>query len=174
MLECVLVEPRSDNAELACVVGCTVANVLLAGDVVEVDPFSVLGGNDSLCAEDHTEATRHHFIKTILDEFSGIFFSSLDSPACENVVCVMVTVMIVIVVVMMLVAITIGIIALVVVIVLMMLVTITIGIVALVVVIVVMVVLVAIAIGIIALVVVVMVMMRVVLLFELFKIVFNS
>ena len=69
MLECVLVESRSDNAELACEVGCTVANVLLTRNVVEMDPFSVLGGNDSLCAENHAEATRHHFVKTILDEF---------------------------------------------------------------------------------------------------------
>ncbi len=176
MMETVLVKSRTDNAKLARDVGDTVANTLFAGNVVKVDPLSVLCHNDALCTENHSEFARHKLIETVLDSREGEFICGLNAPAREYVVGVMMTVIVVVTVVVIVVALTFGIIALVVMImmvvmlvlvavtimIVMMLmvvmVTLTFGIVALVVMIVMVV---ALALGIVTFVIVVMVMMTV-------------
>ena len=113
-----LVKTRADNAKLARDVGDTVANALFAGDVVEVDPLSVLRHNDSLCAENHSEFARHKLVETVLDSREGKFICGLNAPACEYVVSVMMTVVMVVMVM----TFTFGIVAFVIVFVVMMLV----------------------------------------------------
>jgi hypothetical protein len=111
----VLIQPRTDNAELARDVRRTVTNALFARNVVEVYPLSVGRCNDTLCAENHSEFARHELVEAVLDLSEGEFIGSFNAPACEYVVSVMMTVMIVIVVM----ALALGIVALVVVVVVM-------------------------------------------------------
>ena len=94
----VLVKPCADYAKLARDVGDAVANALFAGNVVEMDPLSVLRHNDTLCTENHPEFARHEFVEAVLDSRECEFIGGLNAPAREYVVGVVMTVVMVVMV----------------------------------------------------------------------------
>ena len=80
MLKGVLIKARAYNTELTREVGCAISQVLFTRNVVEMYPFSVLGGQDTLCTKYHSEATRHYFVKTFFDEFHRELICGFYSP----------------------------------------------------------------------------------------------
>lgn len=60
-----LIDAGTDDDDLSGDVGCACTDIGFAGYIVEMDPFAVLSGNDSLGTEDHAE------LRVLIESFKG-------------------------------------------------------------------------------------------------------
>ena len=113
LLQGSFVELRADHAEAAGHSGLTAAQVDLAGDIVEIQPLTVGGIDNALCAQDSAEAGLvlelfENAAQLVLRELLGRFHA----PALEDLVGVVVMmVMVLVVIVMVMVALALRIVA---------------------------------------------------------------
>ena len=90
-----LVDLHADHAQAAGVIGCAVANLVLAGNVVEVQPLAVGEGQDALRAQDGAEAM---IVVQLLESFANGSFlellGGLDADVLEDLVGMMAVMMV--------------------------------------------------------------------------------
>ena len=96
LCNCVLFYLGADNAETSDSTCAACADIRYSGDVVEVYPLAVLAGNYALCSE-------YHAVLLLVSEsfksggylLSRVGVGSLNAPACEHLIGMMVVVVMV-------------------------------------------------------------------------------
>lgn len=94
-----LVQMGTDHAETACVIGLSMANLKLLRHHIKMQPGSVRARNNALCTQDDAAVVIvRKLCQNLTQLFLAVFVRSLLTPACEDLVCMMVMMVMVMIV----------------------------------------------------------------------------
>lgn len=93
-LQRILIKLGADYAQTPCVIRTSAPNFIFFRDKVKLHPIAVSAGNDALGTENDAVFFRAaQLLQYLLQLFCRIFMSRLHTPACENLICMVVAFM---------------------------------------------------------------------------------
>ena len=93
----IFVQPGADDTEASHHIGSAEADILLAGDEVEVDPLAVCARHDALGAQDDAVLAGIQLLQNGADLLGGVLLCGLAAPGGEDLVGVVVMMVMVVV-----------------------------------------------------------------------------